>query len=196
MAPGTMSGRMLSPPSCGRVSYQASRRHKLITTSPAGCEQQISTFPSAGAIDRVRAIADRPCHKSGLAGVADARMPHIGNRHAAGQAGGNCRNFPGPDTESELLHHTAGTLEIRARRRVSVIGRSQRRRRSGQSSADLPSMCVPFRRSYGARHIADAFKIGRLAVAHAFDLLMHLRHLGLAEVRRLTDRQRMDIHLR
>ena len=94
----------------------------------------------------------------------------------------------------EVRH--AGTLEIRALRLASVIGRSQRRRRSGQSSADPPSMCVPFRRSHCARHIADAVKIGRLAVAHAFDLLMHLRHLGLAEVRRLTDRQRMDIHLR
>jgi hypothetical protein len=81
-------------------------------------------------------------------------------------------------------------------RLASVIGRNQRRRRSGQSSADPPSVCVPFRRSYCARDIADAVKIGRLAVAYAFDLLMHLRHLGLAEVRRLTDRQRMDIHLR
>ena len=81
-------------------------------------------------------------------------------------------------------------------RLASVIGRNQRRRRSGQSSADPPSVCVPVRRSYCARDIADAVKIGRLAVAYAFDLLMHLRHLGLAELRRLTNRQRMDIHLR
>src|SRR5882672_1701874 len=57
-------------------------------------------------------------------------------------------------------------------------------------------MCTPFRRSYCARHIADTIKIRCLAVAHAFDLLMYLHHLGLAEPRRLADRQRVDIHLR
>ena len=53
-----------------------------------------------------------------------------------------------------------------------------------------------FRLRHGARNIADVVKIGRLAVAHAFHLLVDLRHLGLAEARRLADRQRVDIHLR
>src|SRR5258705_441460 len=57
-------------------------------------------------------------------------------------------------------------------------------------------MCTPFRRGYCARHVADAVRIGRLAVAYAFDLLMYLHHLGLAEPRWLADRQRVDIHLR
>src|SRR6202030_537462 len=34
---------------CERASDQASCGHKSITTSPSGCEQQISTLPSAGA---------------------------------------------------------------------------------------------------------------------------------------------------
>src|SRR5580765_3327916 len=57
-------------------------------------------------------------------------------------------------------------------------------------------MWFPFRPSDSARHIANAVEIGRLAVAHALHLLMDLRHLGLAEARRLADSQRVDIHLR
>ena len=42
-------GSHLKSSTVWRVSKRAARRHKSITTSPAGCAQQISTLPSAGA---------------------------------------------------------------------------------------------------------------------------------------------------
>jgi hypothetical protein len=47
-----------------------------------------------------------------------------------------------------------------------------------------------------AWYLANAVEIGRLPLAHASHLLMDLCHFRLAEVRRLADRECMDIHPR
>ena len=61
-------------------------------------------------------------------------------------------------------------------------------RRNDLHSVEGLRLCFPFRPGYGARNIADIVKIRCLPVIHAFHLLMDLRHLSLAEARRLPKR--------
>ena len=77
-----------------------------------------------------------------------------------------------------------------------MVRRAVACRRNDLHSAEGLRLCFPFRPGYGARNIADIVKVRRLAVSHAFHLLMYLRHFSVAEARRLADSQRMDIHLR